>query len=142
MNVSCASSSTASEIKAPSGAQAVAQLTPTNDVKTSGSVPVSQMLAQPNSVSTPVGDKANANSASLRGVSPLALAIALISLLFILALVWRAFLQHREMRQLEQEEARMAERMRKRLAENQAATTTNLVDRKETDLESNTEIKF
>ena len=100
------------------------------------------MLAQPNSVSTPVGDKANANSASLRGVSPLALAIALISLLFILALVWRAFLQHREMRQLEQEEARMAERMRKRLAENQAATTTNLVDRKETDLESNTEIKF
>ena len=134
--------STASEIKAPSSAQAVAQLTPTNEVKTSGSVPVSQMLAQPHSVSTPAGDKVNSSSAPLRGVSPLALAIALISLLFILALVWRAFLQHREMRQLEQEEARMAERMRKRLEENQAAMATNLVERKETDLASNTEIKF
>lgn len=136
------SSPTDSEIKAPSSAQAIAPLEPTNDVKSSSSVPVSQMLAQPNHASSLVEEKANTSSTPLRGVSPLALAVALISLLFILALVWRAFVQHREMRRLEAEEARIAERMRKRLEENQALMAANAVDRRETDLEPNTEIKF
>lgn len=136
------SSSTNSEIKAPSSAQAIAPLESTNDVKTSNSIPVSQMLAQPNHASSLAKEKANTSSTPLRGVSPLALAVALISLLFILALVWRAFVQHREMRRLEAEEARIAERMRKRLEDNQALMAANALDRRETDLEPNTEIKF
>lgn len=136
------SSPTNSEIKAPSSAQAIAPLESTNDVKTSNSIPVSQMLAQPNHASSLAKEKANTSSTPLRGVSPLALAVALISLLFILALVWRAFVQHREMRRLEAEEARIAERMRKRLEDNQALMAANALDRRETDLEPNTEIKF
>jgi FimV-like protein len=136
------SSPTNSEIKAPSSAQAIAPLESTNDVKTSNSIPVSQMLAQPNHASSLVEEKANTSSTPLRGVSPLALAVALISLLFILALIWRAFVQHREMRRLEAEEARIAERMRKRLEDNQALMAANALDRRETDLEPNTEIKF
>lgn len=136
------SSPTNSEIKAPSSAQAIAPLESTNDVKTSNSIPVSQMLAQPNHASSLAEEKANTSSTPLRGVSPLALAVALISLLFILALVWRAFVQHREMRRLEAEEARIAERMRKRLEDNQALMAANALDRRETDLEPNTEIKF
>lgn len=136
------SSSTNSEIKAPSSTQAIAPLESTNDVKTSNSIPVSQMLAQPNHASSLAEEKANTSSTPLRGVSPLALAVALISLLFILALIWRAFVQHREMRRLEAEEARIAERMRKRLEDNQALMAANALDRRETDLEPNTEIKF
>lgn len=136
------SSPTNSEIKAPSSAQAIAPLESTNDVKTSNSIPVSQMLAQPNHASSLAKEKANTSSTPLRGVSPLALAVALISLLFILALIWRAFVQHREMRRLEAEEARIAERMRKRLEDNQALMAANALDRRETDLEPNTEIKF
>lgn len=131
-----------SEIKAPSDNPTAAKLAPTNDVKTSSSVPVSQMLAQPSHAADAQGSKTSSSSTPLRGVSPLALAIALISLLFILALVWRAFLQSREMRRLEAEEARVAERMRKRLEENQSSAAPNVVDRKEADLEANTEIKF
>lgn len=136
------SSSTNSEIKAPSSTQAIAPLESTNDVKTSNSIPVSQMLAQPNHASSLAEEKANTSSTPLRGVSPLALAVALISLLFILALIWRAFVQHREMRRPEAEEARIAERMRKRLEDNQALMAANALDRRETDLEPNTEIKF
>lgn len=136
------SSETASAIKAPSNAQTAANLEPTNDVKTSSSVPVSQMLTQAgNQAST--GNNSN-SSVPLRGVSPLALAVALISLLFILAMVWRAFVQQREMRRLEEEEARIAERMRKRLADNQSAvvSTATLVEKKDPELDPNPEIKF
>lgn len=129
-----------SDIKAPS-TQAAANLAPTNDVKTSSSVPVSTLLAQSNNEAR-TNDKPTSSSAPLRGVSPLALAVALISLLFILALAWRAFLQQREMRRLEKEEAQVAERMRKRLDDNQATvvTTATLVDKKDPDLDE--EIKF
>jgi flagellar biosynthesis/type III secretory pathway M-ring protein FliF/YscJ len=90
------------------------------------------------------------SSAPFRGVSPLALAVAAISLLFILALVWRAFVQRRDMKRLEAQEAQMAERMRKRLDDNQSAATTTatLVDKKEPeitdkkDTDSEPEIKF
>ena len=48
------------------------------------------------------------------------------------------------MRRLEEEESRVAERMRKRLDDNQATvpTSATLVDKKDPDLEPNTEIKF
>ena len=134
-------SDTGSAIKAPSNPPSMtSKLEPTNDVASSSSVPVSQMVNQAG-VS---GDKAKSSSAPLRGVSPLALAVALISLLFILALVWRAFLQQREMRRLEEEESRMADRMRKRLEDNQSSvvTTATLVEKKDPDLEPSTEIKF
>lgn len=130
----------ASDIKAPSTASG-ASSTPANDVKTASSVPVSQMLAQSGNQGGASGEKASpASSTPLRGVSPLAMAVALISLLFILALVWRAVLQQRDMRRLEDEEARVAERMRKRLEDNQATvpTSATLVDKKDPE----TEIKF
>lgn len=138
-----ASSTTDSDIKAPSNPQGVANLTPANDVKTSSSVPVSQMLTQASNPSS-TGTSPNA-PAPLRGVSPLALAVALISLLFILAMVWRAFVQQREMRRLEEEEARMAERMRRRLEENQSsatsANTATVTEKKDPELDS-PELKF
>lgn len=136
------STETDSDIKAPSPASG-ANSTPANDVKTASSVPVSQMLAQSGNQGGASGEKASpASSTPLRGVSPLAMAVALISLLFILALVWRAVLQQRDMRRLEDEEARVAERMRKRLEDNQATvpTSATLVDKKDPDPE--TEIKF
>lgn len=134
-------SSENSAIKAPSQNQA-SKSEPTNDVKQSSSVPVSQMLAQSGNQAS--SSTAKSGTPALRGVSPLALAVALISLLFILALVWRAFVQQREMRRLEQEEARVAERMRKRLEDNQSSVPTSavLVEKKDTDSEPNTEIKF
>ncbi|TXH70262.1 MAG: hypothetical protein E6Q83_06970 [Thiothrix sp.] len=139
------SAATNSDIKAPSNAQTAANLNPTNDVKTSSSVPVSQMLSQSAGQSTTGTGTTTNSSAPLRGVSPLALAVALISLLFILALVWRAFVQQREMRRLEEEEARVAERMRRRLEENQSSAastgTATLVEKKDPDLDS-PEIKF
>lgn len=139
-----ASSETGSEIKAPSGTQTAANLEPTNDVKTSSSVPVSQMLAQSGNQGS-TGASTN-SSAPLRGVSPLALAVALLSLLFILAMVWRAFVQQREMRRLEEEEARVAERMRRRLEENQSSaastSTATVVEKKDPDLDATPEIKF
>ena len=141
---STTSTETVSDIKAPSNAKTATTSEPTNDVKTLSSVPVSQMLSQSGNQSGATGNKAAtpATSTSLRGVSPLALAVALISLLFILALIWRAVLQQREMRRLEAEESRVAERMRKRLDDNQATvpTSATLVDKKDPELE--TEIKF
>lgn len=138
-----ASSATDSDIKTPSNSQGVANLTPANDVKTSSSVPVSQMLTQASNPSS-TGTSPNA-PAPLRGVSPLALAVALISLLFILAMVWRAFVQQREMRRLEEEETRMAERMRRRLEENQSsatsASTATVTEKKDPELDS-PELKF
>lgn len=123
---STASTSAEPAIKAPSNAQIATTLAPTNDVKISSSVPVSQMLAQSGHQAGKSDDQVPSNSAPLRGVSPLALAVALISLLFILALVWRAFLQQREMRRLEKEETQMAERMRKRLDDNQSSAATTV----------------
>lgn len=141
---STTSTETVSDIKAPSNAKAATTSEPTNDVKTLSSVPVSQMLSQTGNQSGASVNKAAtpATSTPLRGVSPLALAVALISLLFILALIWRAVLQQREMRRLEEEESRVAERMRKRLDDNQATvpTSATLVDKKDPELE--TEIKF
>jgi FimV-like protein len=139
---------TNSDIKAPSNAQGV-KSEPTNDVKASSSVPVSQMVSE-SAGATGSKSATTGSSAPFRGVSPLALAVAAISLLFILALVWRAFVQRRDMKRLEAQEAQMAERMRKRLDDNQsaAATTATLVDKKEPeitdkkDTDSEPEIKF
>lgn len=131
-----------SDIKAPSHTQSAAHLVPTNEVKTPSSVPVSQIISQSSQQSSTGTSNA---SLPLRGVSPLALAVALISLLFILALVWRAFVQQRQMRRLEEEETQVAERMRRRLEGNQSSSastsTASVVEKKDPALDS-PEIKF
>lgn len=116
-------------------AKPLAALQPANDVKASGSVPLTEMLSK-----QAPSDKPAVNTTTRSGASPLALAIALISFFFILALIWRAFLQQRETRRIEQEEALIAEKMRKRLEDNQAMSTS--ADRKDPTLSPPSSLNF
>lgn len=85
---------------------------PTNDVRQSESIPLSQMMATPLSASKPAEAPSSRSS-----ISPITWLIALASLLFIMSLVWRAHQRQREVKRLEDEEKRIAERMRRRLEE-------------------------
>ncbi|WP_083900557.1 FimV/HubP family polar landmark protein [Thiolinea disciformis] len=84
-----------------------------NAVRESSGVPITQMMASPQSITNSTASQPSSRSS----ISPITWLIALASLLFIISLVWRAHQRQRELQRLEEEEKRIAERMRRRLEE-------------------------
>ncbi len=119
------------------GGQKRGDMAAANAVAAPKSIPLSTILNN-NSAETLPSSAAPEDGNSRTGVSPLALVIALISLLFILALAWRAYLQQRALRRIEAEETARAEKMRQRLAEN----TANSINREKAQAVPQTELNF